>query len=80
MMVEAVDLATCRPKPGDDVLVMVNGMGGTPLIELYLLYGEVERRLRAAGARAGPQPGRQLHHQPGDGRLLADGARARRRD
>ena len=31
------------------MLVFVNGMGGTPLIELYLLYGEVERRLRAGG-------------------------------
>jgi dihydroxyacetone kinase-like protein len=24
-------------------------MGGTPSIELYLLYGEVDRKLRAAG-------------------------------
>jgi dihydroxyacetone kinase-like protein len=30
-------------------LVFVNGMGGTPQLELYLLYGEVERRLREAG-------------------------------
>jgi dihydroxyacetone kinase-like protein len=29
----------------------VNGMGGTPLIELYLLYGEVESCLRKAGLR-----------------------------
>ena len=34
---------------GDRVLAFVNGMGGTPQIELYLLYGEVERQLRAAG-------------------------------
>lgn len=25
-------------KPGDEVLIFVNGMGGTPLIELYVLY------------------------------------------
>ena len=25
-------------KPGDDVLMFVNGMGGTPLIELYIIY------------------------------------------
>lgn len=25
-------------KPGDEVLMFVNGMGGTPLIELYILY------------------------------------------
>jgi dihydroxyacetone kinase-like protein len=48
IMVEAVtsDLAA---KPGSNVLAFVNGMGGTPLLELYLLYGEVEKRLRALG-------------------------------
>ena len=48
IMVEAVtsDLAA---KAGSNVLAFVNGMGGTPLLELYLLYGEVEKRLRAAG-------------------------------
>lgn len=25
-------------KPGDEVLLFVNGMGGTPLIELYIVY------------------------------------------
>jgi len=25
------------------VLAFVNGMGGTPLLELYLIYGEVTR-------------------------------------
>jgi dihydroxyacetone kinase-like protein len=34
---------------GDGVLAFVNGMGSTPLIELYLMYGEVERRLAKAG-------------------------------
>jgi dihydroxyacetone kinase-like protein len=34
-----------------DVLVMVNGMGGTPLIELYVLFGEVQRYLAGKGAR-----------------------------
>src|SRR3954471_16186623 len=33
----------------DRALTFVNGMGGTPQLELYLLYGEVERRLREAG-------------------------------
>jgi phosphoenolpyruvate---glycerone phosphotransferase subunit DhaK len=32
-----------------DVLVMVNGMGGTPLIELYVAYGEVHRQLAEKG-------------------------------
>jgi dihydroxyacetone kinase-like protein len=34
---------------GDGVLAFVNGMGGTPLIELYLMYGEVARLLEKAG-------------------------------
>jgi phosphoenolpyruvate---glycerone phosphotransferase subunit DhaK len=31
------------------VIAMLNGMGGTPLIELYLLYGEVSALLERAG-------------------------------
>jgi phosphoenolpyruvate---glycerone phosphotransferase subunit DhaK len=31
------------------VIVMVNGMGGTPLIELYLMYGEVAKIMDRAG-------------------------------
>ncbi len=34
-----------------DLLVMVNGMGGTPLIELYIVYNEVHRYLSGKGAR-----------------------------
>ena len=34
---------------GAPAIVMVNGMGGTPLIELYLMYGEVEALLAKAG-------------------------------
>jgi phosphoenolpyruvate---glycerone phosphotransferase subunit DhaK len=34
-----------------DLLVMVNGMGGTPLIELYLMFNEVRQYLEAHGAR-----------------------------
>jgi dihydroxyacetone kinase-like protein len=33
------------------VLPFVNGMGGTPQLELYLLYGGIERRLRERGLR-----------------------------
>ena len=28
---------------------MVNGMGATPLLELYLMYGEIARLLEGAG-------------------------------
>ena len=31
------------------VLVFVNGMGGTPLLELYLMYNEVARILAKSG-------------------------------
>jgi dihydroxyacetone kinase-like protein len=48
VMLEAV-LSDLRPAEGAKVLPFVNGMGGTPLIELYLLYGEVDCELRAAG-------------------------------
>ena len=36
-------------KKGDEVLVFVNGMGGTPLIELYIVYHEVAEFLAAKG-------------------------------
>ena len=47
-MVEAV-LSDLKAKHGAKVLVFVNGMGGTPLLELYLIYGEVDEKLRKAG-------------------------------
>ena len=31
------------------VIVMLNGMGGTPLIELYLMYGEITMIMDRAG-------------------------------
>jgi phosphoenolpyruvate---glycerone phosphotransferase subunit DhaK len=36
---------------GDGVIAFVNGMGGTPLIELYLMYHEVATILDRAGVR-----------------------------
>jgi phosphoenolpyruvate---glycerone phosphotransferase subunit DhaK len=48
VMVEAV-LSDLKVAEGTKVLTFVNGMGGTPAIELYLLYHEVEQQLRAAG-------------------------------
>jgi phosphoenolpyruvate---glycerone phosphotransferase subunit DhaK len=54
-MLEAV-LSDLKPAAGAKVLAFVNGMGGTPLIELYLLYSEVDKQLRAAGV----EPARNL--------------------
>jgi phosphoenolpyruvate---glycerone phosphotransferase subunit DhaK len=36
---------------GDGVIAFVNGLGGTPLIELYLMYHEVSSILGKAGVR-----------------------------
>jgi phosphoenolpyruvate---glycerone phosphotransferase subunit DhaK len=49
-LVEAV--LSDRPlSEGTEALAFLNGMGGTPQLELYLLYGEVERLLREAGVK-----------------------------
>jgi len=55
VMTEAV-LSDLKPAEGARLLPFVNGMGGTPHLELYLLYAEVERQLHAAGL----QPVRNL--------------------
>ena len=34
---------------GDDVALMINGLGGTPISELYLLYGYAQEQLAARG-------------------------------
>jgi len=41
------------PAPGSTVLAFVNGLGGTPLIELYLLFNEVTKALGARGIEVG---------------------------
>jgi dihydroxyacetone kinase-like protein len=38
-------------KSGDEVAVMVNGLGGTPISELYLIYGRVHEQLEAKGIK-----------------------------
>lgn len=44
-------LADLQPPPGRELLLHVNGFGGTPLIELYLLYGQAEKQLAAKGLK-----------------------------
>lgn len=34
---------------GKEAAIMVNGLGGTPLMELYILAGEIDKRVRAKG-------------------------------
>ncbi len=38
-----------EPKSGDDVLLMINGMGGTPAMELYLMYDAAARQCADRG-------------------------------
>ncbi len=39
--------------PGEEVCVMVNGMGSTPLMELYILYKEIHEALSGRGILIG---------------------------
>ncbi|WP_280216743.1 dihydroxyacetone kinase subunit DhaK [Nocardia neocaledoniensis] len=48
MLVEPI-LADRPVGKGGKVICFVNGMGGTPLLELYIVYGEVARILAAHG-------------------------------
>lgn len=38
-------------KKGDEVLAFVNGMGGTPLIELYIVYNELQKICNGRGIK-----------------------------
>jgi phosphoenolpyruvate---glycerone phosphotransferase subunit DhaK len=44
-------LGDLHPKPGSQVLPHVNGFGGTPLLELYLLYHCASQLLQAQGLK-----------------------------
>lgn len=44
-------LAAKPIEPGSQVIVLVNGLGGTPLLELYVMFDEISRLLAAAGVR-----------------------------
>ncbi len=50
MLLEPI-LADLDFTAGDGVIAFVNGMGATPLLELYLMYGEVAAVLEKAGVR-----------------------------
>ena len=45
-------LKDLAPKRGSDVLLLVNGFGATPLIELYLMVNSARRILDGAGIKA----------------------------
>src|SRR3954465_14819432 len=45
-------LGDLAPKPGSEVLLLVNGFGATPLIQLYLMVNSAKRILEGAGITA----------------------------
>jgi len=47
----AIDAIAADLALDGDLLVMVNGMGGTPLIELYIAYAAVAQHIAARGGR-----------------------------
>ncbi len=49
-MLEAI-VSDLPYESGDEVAVMVNGLGGTPISELYLLYGHVHESLEQQGIK-----------------------------
>jgi phosphoenolpyruvate---glycerone phosphotransferase subunit DhaK len=50
-MSEAI-FSDLEPTSGSNVLAFVNGLGGTPLIELYLVYNELAKQLEEQGVTA----------------------------
>jgi dihydroxyacetone kinase-like protein len=50
-MTEAI-LSDLAPASGANLLAFVNGLGGTPLIELYVIYNELAKQLASRGLTA----------------------------
>lgn len=50
-MTQAI-LSDLAPASGSPLLAFVNGLGATPLIELYLIYNELTRQLQQRGLKA----------------------------
>jgi dihydroxyacetone kinase-like protein len=50
-MTEAI-LSDLAPASGANLLAFVNGLGGTPLIELYVIYNELAKQLALRGLKA----------------------------
>jgi dihydroxyacetone kinase-like protein len=50
-MADAI-LGDLKPAKGGNVLAFVNGLGGTPAIELYVAYAELTKQLERYGVTA----------------------------
>ena len=74
MLVEPV-VADLGLKSGDAVLAFVNGMGGSPLIELYVAYHSVSRILQGKGVEVRRSQAKQGDREAGHlqaGDVVAD--------
>ena len=60
-----------------EMILLVNGFGGTPLSELYLMYDAIRKYLEACRLQDRALAGRQFRHLARHGRLLGDGIAAR---
>ena len=47
-MIDAI-IADLQPKKDTEILLLVNGLGATPLMELYLIYNTAEKLLTEHG-------------------------------
>ena len=69
-MVQAI-LGDLGAKAGRSALLLVNGFGGTPAMELYLMYNAARAARRERGVTVARIARRQLRHLARHGRLLA---------
>ena len=58
------------PAGGERALLLVNGFGATPLMELTLMYDAARRAMSSSGIEVAPEPRRKLRDIPRHGRLL----------
>ncbi len=61
-MVDAI-VDDLEPKPGAELLALVNGLGATPLMELYVAYNDLVAELDRRGPPDPAQPGWELRDQ-----------------
>ena len=73
-MVTAILNDLDRPASGD-VLLFVNGFGGTPTIELYLMYNAARQILEKRGLDRRAVARRLLRHVPRNGRAARSPSR-----
>jgi phosphoenolpyruvate---glycerone phosphotransferase subunit DhaK len=71
-------LKDLAPAKGREVLLHVNGFGGTPLMELLLAAPLRQQTDQVTGLEASALFGGQLHHRVGNGRRIAHRDLARR--